>query len=204
LSCHEERAIFGFVVHLAQLRNRQLIVFIFCLYVSQGSSRPSLLPPIPFRIYLPPRKTKFQALAPLCILLHGFLQDLFLFFFLMLPDHQLSSSKRATRSPHDDKPNRAPPDPRTLPRYCPAAGTRLWRAAIRYFSNHPPKNLTVTFFLDHAGVGTAACSSESAFSRTLFRRDDRERTRRARARATSERFRGSTNGKSEGACRPLL
>ena len=172
--------------------------------MSQGSLRPPLLPPIPFRIYLPPRKNKVPGAALHSASCFVVFRRLFLcFFFLMLPDHQLSSSKRATRSPHDDKPNRAPPDPRTLPRYGPAAGTRLWREAIRYFWNPAKKsNRYNHFFWNHAGVGPAACS-ESAFSRTLVRRDDRERTRRARARATSVRFRGSTNGKTEGACRPL-
>ena len=172
--------------------------------MSQGSSRPPLLPPIPFRIYLPPRKNQVPGAALHFASCFVVLRKLFLcFFFLMLPDHQLSSSKRATRSPHDDKPNRAPPDPRTLPR--PAAGTRLWREAIRYFRTRPKKsNRYNHFFWKPCRGRTAACTSASAFSRTLVRRDDRERTRRARARATSVRFRGSTKGKSEGACRPLL
>ena len=119
-------------------------MFIFCLYVSQGSSRPPLLPPIPFRIYLPPRKNKVPGAALHSASCFVVFRRLFLcFFFLMLPDHQLSSSKRATRSPHDDKPNRAPPDPRTLPRYCPAAGTRLWLRQSVIFGTLA-KNLTVT------------------------------------------------------------
>ena len=180
-------------------------MFIFCLYVSQGSSRPPLLPPIPFRIYLPPRKNQVPGAALHFASCFVVFRRLFsCFFFLMLPDHQLSSSKRATRSPHDDKPNRAPPDPRTLPR--PAAGTRLWREAIRYFRTRPKKSNRYNHFIGRAGVGTAACKASSAFPEhsSDVRRDDRERTRRARARATSVRFRGSTKGKSEGACRPLL
>lgn len=146
-------------------------MFIFCLYVSQGSSRPPLLPPIPFRIYLPPRKNQVPGAALHFASCFVVFRRLFsCFFFLMLPDHQLSSSKRATRSPHDDKPNRAPPDPRTLPRYCPAPGTRLCREAIRYLRTRPKKSNRYNHFIGRAGVGTAACKASSAFSRTLVRR----------------------------------
>ena len=141
-------------------------MFIFCLYVSQGSSRPPLLPPISFRIYLPPRKKQVPGAALHFASCFVVLRKLFLcFFFLMLPDHQLSSSKRATRSPHDDKPNRAPPYPRTLPRYGPAAGTRRWREAIRYFWNPSKCNRYIHF---SRTCGGRNCS---AFSRTLVRRD---------------------------------
>ena len=49
--------------------------------MSQGSSRPPLLPPIPFRIYLPPRKTKFQALRSTLHPALWFSADFFLFLF---------------------------------------------------------------------------------------------------------------------------
>ena len=61
-------------------------MFIFCLYVSQGSSRPPLLPPIPFRVYLPPRKTKFQALRSTLHPALWFSADFFFVsFFLCCP-----------------------------------------------------------------------------------------------------------------------
>ena len=175
--------------------------------MSQGSSRPPLLPPIPFRIYLPPRKTKFQALRSTLHPALWFSADFFLFLFsdaarsstvifetsdsypfmtINLTAHLLTPAhSRAS----------APPTARV----CGVRGNPL------FLEPRNPPNLTVTsIFSRHAGVGPAASPACSAFSRTLVRRDDRERTRRARARATSVRFRGSTKGKSEGACRPLL
>ena len=170
-------------MHLAQLRKRQINCVYFLSLRESGLVKASVASPHSFPYIPAPSKNQVPGAALHFASCFVVFRRLFsCFFFLMLPDHQLSSSKRATRSPHDDKPNRAPPDPRTLPR--PAAGTRLWREAIRYFRTRPKKsNRYNHFFWKPCRGRTAACTSASAFSRTLVRRDDRERTRRARARA---------------------
>ena len=135
-------------------------MFIFCLYVSQGSSRPPLLPPIPFRIYLPPRKTKFQALRSTLHPALWFSADFFLFLFSDAARSSTVIFETSDVPLYDDKPNRAPPDPRTLPRYCPAPGTRLWREgqSVIFGTSEPPKsNRYIHFFT--TGGGTAACRS---------------------------------------------
>ena len=181
-------------------------MFIFCLYVSQGSSRPPLLPPIPFRIYLPPRKTKFQALRSTLHPALWFSADFFLFLF-----SDAARSSTVIFETSDSFPFMTinltahlltPAHSRAIaPSPARVCGVR--QSVICGTSEPPPKSNRYIHFFGTCG-GRNWSAKRILQNTRQTGRDDRERTRRARARARSVRFRGSTKGKSEGACRPLL
>ena len=206
MSCHEERAIFGFVVHLAQLRKRQINCVYFLSLRESGLVKASVASPHSFPYIPAPSKNQVPGAAlhfASCFVV--FRRLFFCFFFLMLPDHQLSSSKRATfpfmtinLTAHLLTPAHsraiAPP---------PARVCGVRQSVICGTSEPPPKSNRYIHFFGTCG-GRNWSAKRILQNTRQTGRDDRERTRRARARATSVRFRGSTKGKSEGACRPLL
>ena len=175
--------------------------------MSQGSSRPPLLPPIPFRIYLPPRKTKFQALRSTLHPALWFSADFFLFLF-----SDAARSSTVIFETSDSFPFMTinltahlltPAHSRAIAP--PPARVCGVRPSVIFGTSPKKSNRYNHFFWKPCRGRHRNVQREHILQNTRQTgRDDRERTRRARARATSVRFRGSTKGKSEGACRPLL
>ena len=174
MSCHEERAIFGFVVHLAQLRKRQINCVYFLSLRESGLVKASVASPHSFPYIPAPSKNQVPGAAlhfASCFVV--FRRLFFCFFFLMLPDHQLSSSKRATfpfmtinltahlLTPAHSRAIAPPPA-----RVCGVRGNPL------FLEPRNPPNLTVTsIFSRHAGSELQRAAASTAFSRTLVRRD---------------------------------